>query len=151
MANLLTKVSKRTDPAGLHEPFRNLADLLRWDPYRESAAWTEGLEFAPSFEVKETDNAYVFKADVPGITEENLDIQLAANRLTISGKREPEKKEEKEVCHLAERRFGSFTRTFALPEEVSPAKVDAHLQAGVLTLTVMKSPEVRPTKIKVSS
>ncbi|HJU83432.1 MAG TPA: Hsp20/alpha crystallin family protein, partial [Holophagaceae bacterium] len=117
MANLLTKVSKKAEPATLHEPFRSLSDLLRWDPYRESGVWAEAMEFSPSFEVKETDNAYVFKADVPGIHEENLDIQLAGNRLTISGKRETEKKEEKETWHLTERRFGSFTRTFTLPEE----------------------------------
>ncbi|HJW09580.1 MAG TPA: Hsp20/alpha crystallin family protein, partial [Holophagaceae bacterium] len=128
MSGVLTRVAKKTEPAVFQEPFRNLSDLLRWDPFREASLWPQlptAMEFSPSFDVKENDNAYVFTADMPGIKEEDLDVQLTGHRLTISGKRESEKKEEKDNYHLLERSYGSFSRTFTLPEETTSSKVDA--------------------------
>ncbi len=149
MSTLLTRDRAQTP---VLEPFRMMRDLLRWDPLREPAWPVEmGATFMPSFEVKETPTAYVFKADLPGIRDEDLDIQLTGNRLTVSGKRETEKHEDHETLHLHERSYGSFSRSFTLPEEISPHKVDAHLVQGVLTLTVMKSPEAQPQKIHVKS
>lgn len=151
MPNLITRTPAPTMQTPVLEPFRMMRDLLRWDPFRE-ASWpmTEGMAtFSPNFEIKETPAAYVFKADLPGIKEEDLDIQLLNNRITLSGKRETEHKEDNESYHLFERSFGTFSRTFSLPEEVSIDKVDAHLVNGVLTLTVMKNPEAQPRKIPV--
>lgn len=151
MPNLITRTPTPATQTPVLEPFRMMRDLLRWDPFRETA-WPmmeAASSFSPSFEVKETPNAYVFKADLPGIKDEDLDIQLLNNRITISGKREIEHKEDNETYHLHERSFGTFSRTFSLPEEVSVDKVDAHLVHGVLTLTVMKNPEAQPRKIPV--
>ena len=152
MAELMTRT--RTEPASLqvYEPFRALRELMRWDPFRESLALGDRASaFVPSFEVRETPTAYTFKADLPGIKEDDLEVQLLGNRLTISGKRETEQREDNETLHLCERSYGSFSRSFTMPEEVSAAKVDAHLQNGVLTLMVMKSPEAQPRKVPVKT
>jgi len=133
------------------EPFRILRNMLRWDPYREMASPMEGGNaFMPSFDVKETSDAYIFTADMPGIQKEDLDVQLAGNRLTISGRRETEETKESERFFSQERSFGTFNRTFSLPEEVDSSKVVAELRDGVLHLMVPKSPETRPQKIVVS-
>ncbi|MBI3131541.1 MAG: Hsp20/alpha crystallin family protein [Acidobacteria bacterium] len=150
MSNLLTRDFRTITPQiPALEPFRMMRDLMRWDPYRDNLLSLENQTFLPSFEVKETPTAYVFKADLPGIKEEDLDIQLLGNRLTIGGKRETEKKEDNETWHLVERSYGSFSRSFTLPEEITANKVDAHLVNGVLTLTVMKNPEAQAQKIRI--
>ncbi|HJV21292.1 MAG TPA: Hsp20/alpha crystallin family protein [Holophagaceae bacterium] len=153
MSNLLTRDARTTTPSQtpVLEPFRMMRELMRWDPFRDNLNTLDTQTFMPSFEVKETPTAYVFKADLPGIKEEDLDIQLLGNRLTIGGKRETEKKEDNETWHLWERSYGSFSRSFTLPEEIQINKVDAHLVNGVLTLTVMKNPEAQPQKIRVKN
>jgi len=138
-------------PADALEPFRLMRDLLRWDPYREPSFPGEGsAAFMPSFDVKETADAYILKADMPGIRKEDLDIQLAGNRLSISGRREAEGVREGERYYSQERSYGTFNRTFSLPEEVQPGQVTADLREGVLHLTVPKSPEIRPQKITIN-
>jgi HSP20 family protein len=132
------------------EPFRLMRHLLRWDPYQdfgnpEEAAGT----FMPSFEVEETADAYQFTADMPGIARDDLDIQMAGNRLTISGKREADASRSGARFYCQERSYGTFTRTFALPEEVDSGKVVAELRDGVLHLMVPKSPEIRPQKVEI--
>jgi len=99
--------------------------------------------------VKETADAYVFTADMPGIRREDLDIQLAGNRLSVSGKREPETADPQGQFYTQERSYGTFSRTFSLPEEVQSGKVAAELRDGVLHLMVPKSPEIRPQKITI--
>jgi HSP20 family protein len=141
-----------TVPADALEPFRLMRNLLRWDPYRDAAFTTEGsAAFMPSFDVKETAEAYILTADMPGIRKEDLDIQLAGNRLSISGRREAEAVREGERFYSQERSYGTFNRTFSLPEEVQAGSVTAELRDGVLHLTVPKSPEVRPQKIAVNA
>ncbi len=133
------------------EPFRLMRNLLRWDPYREIAFPGETTPaFMPSFDVKETAEAYILTADMPGIRKGDLDIQLAGNRLSISGRREAESAREDERSYSQERSFGTFNRTFSLPEEVQANQVTADLRDGVLHLTVPKSPEVRPQKITIN-
>jgi len=132
------------------EPFRLMRNLLRWDPYRDFSFPEESVgTFMPSFDVRETADGYAFTADMPGIRKEDLDIQMAGNRLTISGKRETDSANEEGQVYSQERSFGTFTRTFTLPEEVESGKVQAELKDGVLRLLVPKSPEVRPQKISV--
>jgi len=136
------------------EPFRTMRELLRWYPFGEMApAWTslEAQTFMPDFEVKETQNAFVFKADMPGIEEKNLDVKLTANRLTVSGKRETEKTEQKETYYTTERSYGSFSRSFTLPEGIDGEKVAAELEKGVLTITVTKKPEAAAKQVNVTS
>jgi HSP20 family protein len=135
------------------DPFRMMRDLMQWDPFRNEQpsyyAGTELQTFAPNFDVKETKDAYVFKADLPGVKDQDVDIQLISNRLTISGKREVERKEDGDTWYSYERSFGSFQRAFTLPEGVDAEHVRAELKDGVLTLLIPKKPEVQPKKITV--
>jgi len=150
--NLIRIREPRTAPVQTNvvEPFRLMRNFLRWDPYRDFGFLDEPANaFMPSFDVKESADAYHFVADMPGIRKEDLDIQLAGNRLTLSGRRETESSDKEFTCYSQERSFGSFTRSFTLPEEVESAKVVAELRDGVLHLMVPKSPEVRPRKISV--
>ncbi len=151
--NLIRTRPARTLPVSTDslEPFRIMRNLFRWDPFQEPSLLGEaGTAFMPSFDVKETSEAYVFAADMPGIHTGDLDVQLAGNRLTISGKREPEQFKEGERFYSQERSYGAFSRTFSLPEEVESNKVVADLRDGVFHLMVPKSPEVRPQKITIN-
>ncbi len=146
--NLIT-VEPRT-PGTLMEPFSLMRNLLRWDPTRDFAPFVEGrATFVPAFDIRETTEGYVFTADLPGVKQEDLDIGLAGNRLTVAGKREAERRVEQETWFVAERSHGSFTRTFALPEGVDTSSVTADLKDGVLTLTVPKAAEVKPRKVEI--
>src|ERR1041384_6580329 len=108
MANL---IRRRNEEAGVPafsrdwDPFRIAREMLRWDPFREMTSLGAGemAGFSPDFEVKETKDAYVFKADLPGIDEKAIDISLTGNRLTISGKREAEERQEDENYYCYER------------------------------------------------
>ena len=136
------------------EPLRTMRELLRWDPFSEMApAWSsaEAQTFMPDFEVKETQNAFVFTADMPGVEEKNLEVKLTNNRLTITGKRESEKTEQNETYYATERSYGSFARTFTLPEGFDGDHAGAELQSGVLTVTIPKKPEAQPKKVTVNS
>jgi len=135
------------------DPFRSMRDLLRWDPFAPLAAWpTPSITpFAPTFEVKETKEGFVFTADLPGVTEKDLQVQFSDNRLSISGKRESEKAEHNETYYASERSYGSFTRSFVLPEGIDADKAHAQLKNGVLSIQVPKRPEAQPRKIAVHS
>ncbi len=146
-------------PAGLAnleqrlEPFRIIRDLMGFDPFREMTPFVPqvGAGFVPSFEVKESKDAYIFKADLPGVKESDIEVTVTGSRLTISGRREAEKQEQTDAYYTYERSYGDFTRSFALPEGVDMNSVNAELKDGVLSLTVKKTPEAQPKKIAVQS
>lgn len=126
------------------DPFQAARELLSWDPFfgaRQVSA------FVPAFEVKETNDAFVLKADVPGVAEADLDIAVHNNVLSVSGTRHAEERKEGEAFALYERQYGSFSRSFALPETADGDRIDAKLAAGVLTLTIAKRAEAKPRKI----
>ena len=148
-AELMTRPRAQT-----WDPLRTARELLRWDPFREMVPFwpsEEVVAFVPAFEVKETDSGYVFKADLPGVREEDLDITRTGNRLTIRGQREAEKEEREETYYAYERRYGAFTRSFTLPEGVDDEHIHAELKDGVLELIVPKRAEAQPKKIGVKS
>ena len=153
MANLIRRSETGAlEPARSWDPLEMMRDLMQWDPFRELGAVTgRTLTFLPSFEVKETKDGYLFKADLPGVKEKDLDISLTANRLTVSGKREEEEKQEDERYFCYERSYGSFSRSFTLPEGVDPDSVHAELKEGVLTLNISKKPEVKPRRIEIKT
>jgi HSP20 family protein len=138
-------------PAREWDPFRVMRELMRWDPFTEMTPIAGEAAFAPAFDVKETKDAFVFKADLPGIQEKDLEVKLTQNRLSISGKREQEKSEKGETFYTYERSYGSFARAFTLPEGVDGDNIKAELKEGVLTLTLPKRPELQPKKIAVKS
>ncbi len=91
------------------EPYSLMRDLLRWDPFREIApTWPrEALRFDPTFEVKETKDSFIFKADLPGVREQDLQMTVTGTRLTVSGKREEEKEDRADTYHTYERSYES--------------------------------------------
>jgi HSP20 family protein len=137
--------------AGEWDPFRMAREMLRWDPFREMAPpWpSEPTYFQPAFEVKETKESYLFKADLPGVKEQDLDITRTGSRLTVSGKREAEKEDKGDTFYAYERSYGSFTRAFTLPDGIDGEHVRAELKDGVLTVVVPKTPEAQPKKISL--
>ncbi len=141
-----------TRTAGI-DPFEMMREMLSWDPLTEFGR-TGGralADFTPQFEVKETKDAFVFKADLPGVKESDLEVSLQDNRLTISGKREEEKRDENDTWYAYERSFGSFSRSFTLPREADANACDAALENGVLTVRLGKRAEAQPRRIDVKS
>jgi HSP20 family protein len=126
------------------DPLSLARELLSWDPFvqRPSA-------FHPTFEVKETADAFVVRADLPGVKEGDLDISLHNGVLSISGSRQSEERKEGESYYLYERQYGSFSRNFSLPESADGERIEANLDAGVLTLTIGKKVEAKPRKISL--
>lgn len=136
------------------DPFQTMRELMRWDPFRETALgpWLEpSATFIPPFEVKETKDAFQFKADVPGIDAKDIDVKLANNRLTVSGKREAEKSEKGDTYYSYERSYGSFSRSFTLPEGANEDAVQADLKDGVLEIVVPKKPEMKARQVQVKT
>lgn len=136
-------------------PLRTMRDLLRWDPFREMAPFTmpefEAAAFAPSFEVIENKDAFLFKADVPGIKQEDLEITATGNRLRISGKRDQEHEHKHDTIYTYERQYGSFSRSFTLPDGTDFEHAKSELKDGVLTLAVPKKAGAQTKKIAISA
>jgi HSP20 family protein len=130
------------------DPFRVMDQLLRWDPFQGNVQARQ-MAFVPQFDVRETTDGYIFKADLPGVKEKDLDISLTGNRLTISGHREMEEKQQNENYHLYERSYGSFSRSFTLPDTADVNAAKADLKDGVLTVSLPKKAEAQPRKINL--
>jgi HSP20 family protein len=124
------------------DPLSFARELLSWDPFTQRPS-----AFLPTFEVKETTDAFVVRADLPGVNESDLDISLHNGVLSISGVRHAEERKEGESYYLYERQYGSFSRSFSLPEAADGEKVEASMDSGVLTLTIGKKVEAKPRKI----
>lgn len=160
MANLIRRreqsrgqIPARTMERG-YDPFRTLRDLALWDPFRDMGllGGQEGLGvFAPDFEVRETKDAYVFRADLPGVKEDDLDLSITGNQLRVSGRREEEREEEGDRYYVRERLYGDFSRTFGLPEGADADQVRAEFKNGVLAVTVPKKLEVQPKRVQIGS
>ena len=129
-----------------------LRNLLEWHPLRDLAPLFEPEReprFVPGFDVKETLETFVVRADVPGVAEKDIGLSLGGNRLTVTGKRAKEPKVEHEIFHARERPYGDFVRSFTLPEGLDLDNLEAELRAGVLTITAVKRPGHKPRKIPV--
>ncbi len=130
------------------DPFQTMRELLSLEPMSQLLPERLGT-YVPSFDVWETQDAYVFKADVPGFREQDIDVNITGNRLTFSGKREAEQVSESDTYYCSERSVGTFTRTFTLPEGINPDQVRAELKEGILTVNVPKTAEAQPKRITV--
>ena len=147
--------------------------LTRWDPFREFSTVQdrmnrmnrffresyspEGPEealtttsFAPPVDIYEDEHNITLKIDVPGIDENDIDVRIENNTLTLHGERKIEKEEKEENFRRVERQYGSFTRSFTLPSSVDPGQVSAHYDKGVLTINLTKKAEAKPKQIKVN-
>jgi HSP20 family protein len=133
------------------DPFRIMDALFGGDAFTAFDPWSGPRAFAPSFEVRETKDAYVFKADVPGIPEKDIAVHMTGNVLTVSGERKQESTQEGERYFALERAYGQFSRSFSLPEGTDPENVSADVKEGVLTLRVPKKPEVQARRIEIGA
>jgi HSP20 family protein len=106
--------------------------------------------FVPAADVYEDEHNITLKLEVPGISEKELDIRLENNTLTVRGERKLEKEEKEENFHRIERSYGSFVRSFTLPNTVSSENVDASYENGVLKIQLAKREEAKPKQIKVN-
>ncbi|MBW1974910.1 MAG: Hsp20/alpha crystallin family protein [Deltaproteobacteria bacterium] len=107
--------------------------------------------WVPAFDVSETDDHIVVKADLPGIDVKDLDISITGNVLTVKGEKKQEREEKGESFHRVERSFGSFTRSITLPVDVDPNGVEAVYKDGVLKLTIPKTEKSKRKKIEVKA
>ncbi len=104
-----------------------------------------------SFDLKETSQAYVIHADVPGLSLKDLDIRIIGNRIILHGSRILEQDENQDLYHVSERYTGEFTRSITLPESIEAGSVDAHLVDGVLSLTIVKGSGTKAQTVKVKA
>jgi HSP20 family protein len=130
------------------DPFALAREIFGFDPFRGiEAQLGRPSSFVPSFDLKAVDDAYVLHADMPGVKEEEVDISLHQNRLTISGTRIADERAEGETHYLSERMFGNFSRTLIMPDDANADAIEAHMEDGVLTVRIPKRPESQPRKI----
>ena len=162
MVNIVRRTNDKTPAPTFSsdwDPFSAMRQLMRWgtagfDPFVElprfeSVSSAALASYMPAFEVKENKEGYSFKADLPGVKEEDLKITITGDRLSISGKRDEEKKRDDETCYCYERSYGSFTRVFTLPSDVDSSKPQAELKNGQLTLLLARKPDQQPKQITV--
>ncbi|MBN2533035.1 MAG: Hsp20/alpha crystallin family protein [Spirochaetales bacterium] len=105
----------------------------------------------PKVDVKEEDKQYVVEAELPGLTEKDIDVKVENNLLTISSKKSEEKEEKKEGYIIKERRASEFCRSFTLPDHTDREKIEAHYKNGLLTLLIPKTKEAEPKAIEIKT
>ena len=139
------------------EPFRELQDRIdRMSRLFRESYRPEGPEealtttsFAPPVDIYEDEHNITLKMEVPGIDEEDIDVRIENNTLTIRGERRFEKEEKEENFRRVERQYGSFTRSFTLPSSVETENIQANYDKGVLEIRLAKKAEAKPKQIKV--
>jgi HSP20 family protein len=144
--------------------------LIRWDPFREMSALQERMNrlfsdvraqapvrgeeivqgaWVPAVDIFETNEAIVLKAELPGITSQDISVEVKDNTLTLKGEKKFEKEVKEENYHRVERSYGSFQRAFTLPGTIHQEKVKAKFKDGILEITLPKVEEAKPKQIKV--
>lgn len=137
-------------------PFQDMYTLqhrlnsLMQDFNRNDEETLASSAFVPPVDIYEDTDRIVLKLEVPGMELENFDIQLENQTLAVRGERKFEKETKEENYHRLERRYGSFARGFTLPNTIDPSTIQAHYDAGVLTIEIGKRAEAKPKQIKVS-
>jgi len=144
--NLRREVDRLFDDfdGGFFRPFRRPAfDIAPF--WRREAKWPA----MPAVDVSDTEKAYDITADLPGMDEKNIEVKVSDGILTIKGEKQDEKEEKKKDYYVRERNFGSFERSFQVPEGVDADKIDASFKKGVLTVTLPKKPEAQKAAKKI--
>jgi HSP20 family protein len=117
----------------------------------EGSGETGGPVWAPRVDVEEDEKQYVVKADLPGVSPKDVEIQVADNMLILRGQKKEEREEKKKDYHRVERFEGQFYREIALPRGIDADKIQAKSADGVLTITIPKKAEAQPKKIAVQA
>jgi HSP20 family protein len=141
--------------------------LIRWDPGREIEAMYDRYtraagqpqagsqeviatgDWTPRVDIAETDKAFEIKAEIPEVNKDDVKVTVHNGVLTIQGERKQEKEEKGKKFHRVERYYGSFTRSFTLPDNVDETKIEASFKDGILNLQIQKAVEVKPKAIEV--
>jgi HSP20 family protein len=137
------------------DPFRDMATLNSrlnqiFADYSRGTDELTSTGFVPPVDIYEDEHNVTLKLEVPGVSEQDLDIRVENNTLTVRGERRFEKEEKEENFHRIERRYGSFSRSFTLPNTVDSDRVQASYVNGVLSVQIAKKAEAKPKQIKVS-
>ena len=144
-------------------PRRSLSELEAMERHFENvfgrpflpSVWrhipTVEMGWTPAIEVFEREDKYMVKAELPGMKEEDIDISVVGDTLTIKGERKAESEVKEEDYYCCERSYGSFSRSIAVPSNVDAKKIEASYEDGVLEVSLPKVPEVKPKKITVSA
>ena len=142
--SLVRRDNQTSTPARyVRDPFALARELFNWDLLDQR----QGSAFTPSFEVKETPDQFIVRADMPGVKEDDVDVSLHNGVLSVTGRRVAEERKDGESYYLFERQYGSFSRSFALPDTADADKVEGGLDNGVLTITIGKRIEAKPRRI----
>ena len=138
------------------EPFRGLSNLqdqfnrLFNESFRTHGEESALTTWAPAVDIYETPNELVVKADLPDVNEKDIDVRVENNLLTIRGERKFEKSVSEENFLRVERAYGSFSRSFSLPNTLNAEAIAAEYKSGVLTVTLPKREETKPRQVKVN-
>jgi HSP20 family protein len=145
--------------------------IIRWEPFRDLVSTQDRFNqlfndtfarafgdkqevssraWIPPVDIYENGDSLVLKAELPGINPGDMEIHVEDNTLYLKGERKFEKEVKEENLHRVERSYGTFTRTFALPNTIDADKVKAEYQSGILTLTMPKREEAKPRTIKIN-
>lgn len=108
-----------------------------------------GLGGGPTMDVAETEDEVTLKFELPGVSPEDIEVNVSGSVLTLTGEKREQHEDKRENCCYSERSFGRFSRSVQLPGTVDPGKVDASFKNGVLTVTIEKHPEAKPKRIAV--
>ena len=139
--NSLIRTNRNNDVGFLWD-FDKMIDSL----FNETPFWNTNV---PSVDVREEDDKYIIEAELPGLTDKDIDVKIENEILSISSKKDDKKEEKKKGYILKERRSSSFCRSFVLPKDVDKDKIDASFKNGILTLDMPKSPDAKPKNIDV--
>lgn len=141
------------------DPFKELEDLqtrlstmFGRSPVRKEGGKEEAMtiaEWAPLVDISEDEKEYLIKAELPEVKKEDVKVAVQDDVLTLSGERTLEKEEKGKKWHRVERAYGSFSRSFTLPEDADPTKVNAEFKDGVLNVHLAKSEKAKPKSIEV--
>jgi len=129
----------------LFEDFFNDFPFTGYNTSEQKDSWI------PAVDILEKEGNLILHAELPGMSEKQIDLKLEGNTLTLKGERKMDKEDKKNNYHRVESFYGSFTRSFRLPETVDLEKISADYKNGVLTITIPQRPEVRPREIPVST
>jgi HSP20 family protein len=141
------------------QPFREMEDLgRRFEDFFNRpflpASWrrltSDSYGWSPVIDVIEKDEKFIVKVELPGVKEEDIDVSVAGDMLTISGEKRTESEEKRKGYHYSESSYGSFSRSITVPSTVDTSKIEADFDKGVLEITLPKTAEVKPKKIKVA-
>jgi len=143
--------------------------IIRWDPFRDLVTLREKMNrlfedaftsrgegkdliastWTPAVDIYETENELILSAEIPGIDEKDVEIKVEDNTLSIRGERKFEKETKEENYHRIERSYGSFYRSFTLPNYIDQDKIQAVHENGVLKITMSRRTELKPRKVKI--